>query len=142
MSENVAEKLTIGKLVLTPQGYFKLYAIDEEEGSATVEVDYTYLVRYPIDEVRPIPRCTNCGREIIGNFWESADGTFCSDDCGILYCYQGKPIDDDYTVSALAIDAQLDGESAYDTLARLQLEATQRWNKTAREIIVYGKTNA
>lgn len=40
-----------GDEVMTPDGVGILYSIEDD--TATVEMDYTYLVRYPLDEVKP-----------------------------------------------------------------------------------------
>jgi len=39
--------------VITPGGIGRLYAIDNDKVIALVEMDYTYLVEYPLSEVKP-----------------------------------------------------------------------------------------
>ncbi len=39
--------------VITPGGIGRLYAIDNDKATALVEMDYTYLVEYPLSEVKP-----------------------------------------------------------------------------------------
>lgn len=39
------------KTVITPDGVGRLYAIEGD--TAIVEMDYTYLVEYPLSEVKP-----------------------------------------------------------------------------------------
>lgn len=37
--------------VITPGGVGRLYAIDNDKATALVEMDYIYLVEYPLSEV-------------------------------------------------------------------------------------------
>ena len=43
--------MELGDKVITPGGVGILYSIEDD--TATVEMDYTYLVRYPLNEVKP-----------------------------------------------------------------------------------------
>jgi hypothetical protein len=39
--------------IITPGGVGRLCAIDNDKATALVEMDYTYLVEYPLSEVKP-----------------------------------------------------------------------------------------
>lgn len=45
--------MQIGDMVVTPNGVGMLYSIEGDE--ATVEMDYMYLVGYPVSKVKPYP---------------------------------------------------------------------------------------
>jgi preprotein translocase subunit YajC len=49
--DGVVMKVELGDKVITPGGVGILCSI--EDNTATVEMDYTYVVSYPLNEVKP-----------------------------------------------------------------------------------------
>jgi hypothetical protein len=78
----------------------------------------------------------NCGAPLhdLETIWASKDGLFCTEDCGILFNYFGKPLQRDIESIKVAISARKPGESPCVALIRLYTNATERWEKTAEEI--------